>query len=45
MSQYVAPLADMRFVMNELAGLDEIATLPNYEDATASVLALAEEKF
>ena len=35
MSQYQAPLADMRFVMNELAGLDAIATLPGYEGASA----------
>ena len=35
MSQYQAPLADMQFVMNELAGLDAIATLPGYEDVSA----------
>src|SRR6218665_1464175 len=29
---YQAPLADMRFVMNELAGLSEVAALPGYED-------------
>ena len=28
MSQYRAPLADMQFVMSELAGLDEIVKLP-----------------
>jgi len=34
MSTYVAPLKDMRFVMNELAGLAEVAKLPGFEDAT-----------
>ena len=27
---YAAPLNDMRFVLNRLAGLPEIATLPGY---------------
>ncbi len=31
---YTAPLKDMLFVMNELAGLDAIAALPGFEDAT-----------
>jgi len=44
MSQYLAPLADMRFVMNELAGLETIAALPGYEDAPAdTVAAILEE--
>ena len=30
---YAAPLKDMLFVLRELAGLDEIATLPGFEDA------------
>ena len=30
---YAAPLDDMRFVLNRLAGLPEIATLPGFEDA------------
>ena len=34
MSAYQAPLKDMRFVLNELAGLGEIAKLPGYEEAT-----------
>jgi len=34
MSSYAAPLKDMRFVLNELAGLAEIAKLPGYQDAT-----------
>src|SRR6185503_16038033 len=31
---YQAPLKDMRFVLNELAGLGEVAKLPGYQDAT-----------
>ena len=31
---YTAPLKDMLFVMNELAGLEAIAALPGFEDAT-----------
>ena len=31
MSSYQAPLKDMRFVLNELAGLEEVAKLPGYE--------------
>ena len=31
---YQAPLKDMRFVLNELAGLEEVAKLPGYQDAT-----------
>jgi alkylation response protein AidB-like acyl-CoA dehydrogenase len=30
---YSAPIKDMLFVMQELAGLEEIATLPGFEDA------------
>jgi acyl-CoA dehydrogenase len=44
MSQYHAPLKEMRFVMNELAGLDQVATLPGYGDATPdTVAAILEE--
>ncbi len=31
---YVAPLKDMLFVLNELAGLEQVSTLPGCEDAT-----------
>jgi len=31
---YVAPMKDMVFVMNELAGLSAISQLPGCEDAT-----------
>jgi alkylation response protein AidB-like acyl-CoA dehydrogenase len=33
MSTYRAPLRDMQFALRELAGLDDIAKLPGYEDA------------
>jgi len=38
MSDYVAPLQDMRFVLKELAGLDQIARLPGCEDASADLV-------
>ena len=34
MSDYRAPVKDMRFVMDELAGFKELSQLPGYEDAT-----------
>ncbi len=34
MSDYRAPVKDMRFVMDELAGFKEISQLPGYEEAT-----------
>ncbi len=34
MSAYTAPLKDMRFVLNELAGLAAVARLPGYQDTT-----------
>ena len=44
MSAYVAPLKDMRFVLNELAGLDEVAKLPGCEEATPETVdAILEE--
>jgi 3-(methylthio)propanoyl-CoA dehydrogenase len=44
MSAYAAPLKDMRFVLNELAGLGEVAKLPGYEEATPDVVdAILEE--
>ena len=44
MSQYQAPLADMEFVMTELAGLADVAALPGFEDATSdTVAAILEE--
>jgi 3-(methylthio)propanoyl-CoA dehydrogenase len=44
MSSYRAPLPDMEFVMNDLAGLSQVATLPGFEDATPdTVAAILEE--
>jgi alkylation response protein AidB-like acyl-CoA dehydrogenase len=44
MSTYAAPLKDMRFVLNELAGLSEVARLPGYEEATPDTVdAILEE--
>ena len=44
MSTYTAPLKDMRFVLNELAGLAEVAKLPGYEEATPDTVdAILEE--
>src|SRR4249920_88030 len=44
MSTYHAPLKDMLFVMNELAGLEQVGKLPGYEDATPdTVTAILEE--
>jgi len=44
MSSYVAPLKDMRFVLNELSGLAAVAKLPGYEEATADTVgAILEE--
>jgi alkylation response protein AidB-like acyl-CoA dehydrogenase len=44
MSTYQAPLKDMRFVLNELAGLSEVAKLPGYQDATPDTVdAILEE--
>ena len=35
---YATPLDDMRFVLNRLAGLPEIATLPGFEDANPELV-------
>ena len=44
MSTYHAPLAEMAFVMNELGGLAQVASLPGFEDATPdTVSAILEE--
>ena len=44
MSAYTAPLKDMRFVLNELAGLSEVAKLPGCEEATPDTVdAILEE--
>jgi len=38
MSEYTAPLKDIRFVMQELAGLDQVVALPGCEEASADVV-------
>jgi alkylation response protein AidB-like acyl-CoA dehydrogenase len=38
MTDYVAPVRDMRFVLNELAGLDRIAALPGCESMTPELV-------
>jgi len=44
MSAYTPPLKDMQFVLRELAGIDRVAQLPGYEEATAEVVeAILEE--
>ena len=44
MSNYRAPLAEMHFVLTELAGLDEVASLPGFEEAAPDVVsAILEE--
>ncbi len=44
MSEYVAPLKDIRFVMQDLADLDRVVALPGCEEATPDVVdAILEE--
>jgi alkylation response protein AidB-like acyl-CoA dehydrogenase len=38
MNDYKAPLRDMQFVLNELAGLDDIAKLPGCEEVNAELV-------
>ena len=44
MSTYHAPLADMEFVMNDLAALSQVASLPGFEDATPDTVAVILEE-
>ncbi len=39
MAEYVAPLKDMQFVLSELAGLEQVTSLPRFVDATPDVIA------
>ena len=44
MSDYQAPIKDMRFVMRELAGIEQVARLPGLEEATPDMVdAILEE--
>jgi acyl-CoA dehydrogenase len=38
MSTYAAPIRDMKFVVNELVGLDQIAALPGCEEVTPDLV-------
>ena len=44
MPTYKAPLADIRFVLEDLLGVGQLATLPGYEDATPDILAAVLEE-
>lgn len=37
MSEYVAPLKDMKFAL-KLAGMDEVAALPGFEEASEDLV-------
>jgi 3-(methylthio)propanoyl-CoA dehydrogenase len=41
---YLAPLRDMKFVINELADLRTVASLPSYEEATPDLAAMVLEE-
>jgi len=44
MAEYVAPIKDMQFVLKHLVGLDQVNTLPGWEEVTADVVdAILEE--
>ncbi len=38
MTDYTAPLDDIRFALTELAGLDRVAALPGYQEATPDLV-------
>ena len=38
MSDYLAPIQDMQFVIDEIANLDLISSLPGFEDATSDLV-------
>ena len=38
MTTYRAPIRDMQFVINELAGLDSMASLPGYKEVTSELV-------
>ena len=44
MSDYIAPLKDINFVLNELAGLDRLCQLPRFEDVSVDVVAAVLEE-
>src|SRR4051812_20415303 len=44
MNPYCAPLPEMQFVLTELAGLDAVAALPGFEEATSGTVAVILEE-
>jgi alkylation response protein AidB-like acyl-CoA dehydrogenase len=44
MTTYLAPMRDMQFVINELAGLQALASLPGYEEVTPDLAAAVLEE-
>ncbi|MDQ5882092.1 MAG: 3-(methylsulfanyl)propanoyl-CoA dehydrogenase [Pseudomonadota bacterium] len=38
MSEYIAPIRDMQFVLKELAGIEQVAQLPGCEEATPDLV-------
>ena len=44
MTTYRAPIRDMQFVINELAGLESLAALPGYEEVTSDLAAAVLEE-
>jgi 3-(methylthio)propanoyl-CoA dehydrogenase len=38
MADYIAPVQDMRFVLEELCGLDELAALPDFDDLSGELV-------
>ena len=44
MSEYTAPLRDLQFVVEELAGLDTVNKLPGYEEATPDLVSAVFEE-
>ena len=38
MSTYIAPIRDMQFVLNEIAGLEEICALPGNEECSVELV-------
>ena len=38
MSEYIAPIRDMQFVLNEIAGLEEICALPGNEECSVELV-------
>ncbi len=38
MAEYTAPMRDMKFVIKELIGLDDVASLPGCEEVTPDLV-------